>query len=360
MRSTFMGNDLIKQACVAACALKPAQRVINSVTSSSKLRKKIMSYRKKYLNKSAFTLVELLVVIAIIGILVGLLLPAVQSAREAARRMQCQNNLKQISLSCHNFHDAHRKFPSGGLQPTVTAGSQFSTLAQLLPYMEQSNVYNLIDLTVPVQHAANANARNTVVNTFLCPSESRANPVPSLGAPTNYMSNTGSMPFFVIPGPQLFSGVFYVNTTLRFADITDGTSQTAMFSERLLSDGSNGIVSPLEDVFFHPGNPATADDAHNICMTVDTSNLANQFPLFMGAPWMHHQHRYQHISPPNGRSCGFFTVGKSTMPASSRHTGGVNVALCDGSVRFTPSTVDLVSWRALGTRNGGEVNAMPE
>lgn len=162
------------------------------------------------------------------------------------------------------------------------------------------------------------------------------------------------MPFFVIPGQTLFSGIFYVNTTVRFADLTDGTSQTALFSERLMADGSNGLVSPVEDVFFHPGNPATADEAHNLCLGLDTTNLANQFPLFMGAPWMHHQHRYQHISPPNGRSCGFFTVGKATMPASSRHPGGVNVALADGSVTFIPSTVDLLTWRAIGTRNGGE------
>ncbi|MCU0721724.1 MAG: DUF1559 domain-containing protein [Pirellula sp.] len=310
--------------------------------------------------KSAFTLVELLVVIAIIGILVGLLLPAVQAAREAARRMQCQNNLKQLALASHNFHDAFKRFPAGGLAPTTTPGSQFSAISQLLPYIEQGNVHAMIDFSVPVQHASNTNARNTPIGTFVCPSEPRSNPMPSLGAPTNYMSNTGAMPFFVIPGPQLFSGVFYVNTTVRFADITDGTSQTALFSERLMSDGSNGIVSPLEDVFFHPGNPATSDEAHTMCQGIDITNLANQFPLFMGAPWLHHQHRYQHISPPNSRSCGYFVVGKATMPASSRHTGGVNVALADGSVSFVTSTIDRVAWRAIGTRNGGEISSIVE
>ncbi|XZE19088.1 DUF1559 domain-containing protein [Pirellulaceae bacterium SH449] len=320
-----------------------------------------MSYIKfavRRTRSSGFTLVELLVVIAIIGILVGLLLPAVQSAREAARRIQCQNNLKQLALAAHNFHDAYKRFPSGGLPPTATSGSQFSALAQLLPFIEQGNVYAMIDLSVPVQHDANANARNTQISTFLCPSEPRMNPMPSLGAPTNYMSNTGAMPFFVVPGPQLFSGVFYVNTTVRFADITDGTSQTALFSERLMSDGSNGIISPLEDVFFHPGNPATSDETHTLCQGVDITNLANQFPLFMGAPWLHHQHRYQHVSPPNSRSCGFFVVGKATMAATSRHVGGVNVALADGSVTFVTSNIDTSTWRAIGTRNGGEIASL--
>jgi prepilin-type processing-associated H-X9-DG protein len=151
------------------------------------------------------------------------------------------------------------------------------------------------------------------------------------------------------------NGPFYVNAFTRFADVTDGTSTTAFYSERLLADGSNAIVSPVEDVFFSPADPADANAAHATCLGVDTSNLANQFPLFMGAPWLSHQHRYQHISPPNGRSCGFFVVGKSTMPPSSRHTGGVNVLYGDGTVRFARNTIDLAAWRALGSRNGGEV-----
>lgn len=307
------------------------------------------------LRRTGFTLVELLVVIAIIGVLVSLLLPAVQAAREAGRRMQCQNHLKQIGLATHNFHDTYGKLPSGGLAPTVTPGSQFSVLTQLLPFIEQQPLYDIVNLTAPPTDALNNTARNTTVPGFLCPSDGRDNPMSSVGAATNYMANTGAMPYFVIPGRGNFSGVFYVNTQTRLADLTDGTTNTAIFSERLLADGSNGIVSKVEDVFFHPGDPATADDAHNICLTVDITNLSNQFPLFMGAPWMHHQHRYQHISPPNGRSCGFFVVGKSTMPPSSRHPGGVNVAFGDGSVRLMTNSTNLAAWRSLGTRNGGEV-----
>ena len=94
-----------------------------------------------------------------------------------------------------------------------------------------------------------------------------------------------------------------------------------------------------------------------ICGAVDINDLNNQFPLFMGAPWMNGQHRYQHISPPNGRSCGFFLVNRATMPPSSQHPNGINLLACDGSVRFVNNAIDLIAWRALGTRNGGELES---
>lgn len=303
--------------------------------------------------RRGFTLIELLVVIAIIAVLIGLLVPAVQKVREAANRMSCTNNLKQIGLAVQNYSTAYGNFPNGALPSTTGTGTRFSALAQLLPFLELDTVYKTINFSVGIEDTTNDTARNSKINLFRCPSDV-ANPMPSLGAATNYMANTGSQTTFVIPGAP-FNGVFYVNTTIRPADILDGSSNTAFFSERRLADGSNAIVSPIEDVFFSPADPADAVEAYNICQALDTSNLANQFPLFMGAPWINHQHRYQHISPPNGRSCGFFVVGKSTMPASSRHTSGVNLLLGDGSVRFSKDSVDLTVWRAAGSRNGGEV-----
>ncbi len=310
-------------------------------------------------SRSAFSLIELLVVIAIIAILVGLLLPAVQKVREAASRMKCSNNLKQIALAMHGYHDSYGQFPPGW--DFVTS---WGSLSRALPFIEQGNISKLIDYSKPITDSANAPVLPLVVNTFLCPSDV-PNPMPSLGAPTNYMGNAGSIPVFVIarglnvtdPPPN---GIFFSQSAnIKIASITDGTSNTAIFSERVLGDGNMGLVSPLEDVFngpnAAPGRPATADEAYTWCQSVDITNPANQFPIFMGAPWAHGQHNYQHIAPPNARSCGWLPSLRASMAATSRHTGGVNVAFGDGSTRFVTDNVDLTAWRAMGTRNGGEV-----
>jgi prepilin-type N-terminal cleavage/methylation domain-containing protein/prepilin-type processing-associated H-X9-DG protein len=308
--------------------------------------------------RSAFTLIELLVVIAIIAILIGLLLPAVQKVREAANRLKCGNNLKQITLALHNYHDSYGQFPTGW-----DFATSWGVLTKSLPYLEQDNVYRLIDFTKPLSDPANAPVLPIQIPLFRCPSDSD-NPMPSLGAATNYMGNNGSIPIFVIarglnatnPPPN---GVFYTESkNINFASVRDGTSTTAFFSERVLGDGNLGLVSPLEDVFngpnAAPGRPATADEAYTWCQSVDVTNPANQFPIFMGAPWAHGQHCYQHVSPPNARSCGWLPSLRATMAATSRHPGGVNVAFTDGSLRFVNNTIDLTIWRALGSRNGGE------
>ncbi|MCA9104507.1 MAG: DUF1559 domain-containing protein [Planctomycetales bacterium] len=301
--------------------------------------------------RTGFTLIELLVVIAIIGVLVALLLPAVQMAREAARRITCQNNLKQLALAAHNYHDTMGQLPFG----QGGTGNKYSALSQLLPYFEQANLQNRINFSVPYQDPVNDAARMLELSLFRCPSDG-TNPLPQTGGATNYMTNKGtSVVWGLNAGPNAnmprLNGVFYRDSEVRFGDIPDGLSNTAMFSERLMADGSNGMISPVSDVFFHPGSPTTPDEAMTLCESHDINNLANQFPLFMGAPWIDGQHAYQHISPPNHRSCGFFGIGRATMPPSSRHPSGVNVAACDGSVRFVTNSVDLGSWRAFGSRN---------
>jgi prepilin-type N-terminal cleavage/methylation domain-containing protein/prepilin-type processing-associated H-X9-DG protein len=306
--------------------------------------------------RQGFTLIELLVVIAIIGVLIALLLPAVQAAREAARRAQCVNNLKQIGIGLHNYHDSRGALPGAYL---VYPTTEFSALSQILGYMEQGNLYNSLNFSLPYSDPTNSTILTTTVSNFLCPSDF-PNPIPARGAATNYMADMGSWivwqaptgPNVGLPGPN---GTFFGNSSTRFADITDGLSNTGMFSERVLADGSNAIVSPQSDVFFSAGSPTTIPDAVQQCQAIDVNNLSNQFPLFMGAPWTNGQHIFLHVTPPNSRSCGFFVFLRAIMPPSSRHPGGVNLLLGDGSVRFIKDTVNVNAWRALGTISGGEV-----
>jgi len=308
---------------------------------------------------SGFTLIELLVVIAIIAVLIALLLPAVQSAREAARRAQCVNNLKQIGLALHNYHEVMSVLPGADMVYNSLFPTEHSALSMILPYLEQTPVYNSINSDFSYQDPTNYTAMMTVIQGFICPSDF-PDPIPSLGGQTNYMANMGSnIVWQASTGPNVGmpppNGVFYGDSSTQFAAIVDGLSNTTFFSERVLADGNNSIVSPIADVFFSPGFPLTPDDAMQQCLAVDIWNLNNQFPLFMGAPWLCGQHIFLHVTPPNTRSCGFFLALRAVMPPSSRHPGGVNVLLGDGSVRFVKDSINLPAWRALGTRAGGEV-----
>lgn len=306
-----------------------------------------------------FTLVELLVVIAVIGILVALLLPAVQAARETARRTQCSNHLKQLTLAVHTYHDTYQSFPFGNLSGSI------STHARLLPYLEQRPLFDSINFNVGYNHPNNSAALMTSVPTFVCPTDVDSLPA-SLGARNNYSGNAGTSILFGTPSltpgnpnygmpPQ--NGVFLRDRALRFADILDGTSNTTMFSERLKGDGSNGVSSPRTDTY-QPGTyPSTADQALADCRAVNTADLSKQGYSNVGAPWIQAYHSstlYWHVAPPNTCSC-MFPPGRIMTTASSYHPNGVLVSLCDGSVRFVADTVDLSIWRHVGTRDGAEV-----
>jgi prepilin-type N-terminal cleavage/methylation domain-containing protein len=299
-----------------------------------------------YLRHRGFTLIELLVVIAIIAILIALLLPAVQQAREAARRTQCRNNLHQLGIALHNYHDAHKCFPFG----QGGTGNRYSAISQLLPYFDQSPVYNRIDFRLPLNDPLNEEPRRVEMAVLRCPSDFD-NPQSQAGGAINYYGNKGSD---ILWGSRRQNGMFFVGSTVRFRDVTDGASNTCAFTERLITDGNNGVSTPESDVYLSRDDPADQDDAIRLCYQVDVNNLANQFPNRMGAPWMDGKHCYLHVDVPNRRSCGFYPT-KATMPPSSHHAGGVFSQLADGSVRFISDSIDLHTWRGLGTRAGKEV-----
>jgi prepilin-type N-terminal cleavage/methylation domain-containing protein len=312
------------------------------------------------LKRQAFTLVELLVVIAIIGILVGLLLPAVQAAREAARRMQCSNNLKQITLGMLNYESAYRRLPSA----RTPSGTGLSAHAQLLSYLEQGNVNSLIDYNVGWNHVNNDLPRRLHVSFFHCPSDP-VNTVPAGWSGTNYRSNQGSGllnglaptlssdPNFGYPNPN---GPMIPTLYLRLGEMSDGLSNTAAFSEHGKGDFSNAVSSRM-DTYWPQTNPATVDEAVRDCNAIDIANLSFQRVSDVGAPWLQPYHSttiYFHVAPPQSRSC-MFPPGRISTTAKSYHTGGVQVSRCDGSVSFIAQNLDLTVWRAFGSRNGGEI-----
>jgi prepilin-type N-terminal cleavage/methylation domain-containing protein/prepilin-type processing-associated H-X9-DG protein len=317
----------------------------------------MFAYRSQLRPQRGFTLVELLVVIAIIGVLVALLLPAVQAAREAARRMQCGNNLKQIVLASHNYHDTHLALPAGRNNRSI------STHAFILPYLEQTNLSSTVDFGVSWNHANNAVPRGTKLTVFECPSDPQSN-TPAGWAGTSYRANQGSGILWGLPpantanvnyGMPEPNGVFYLNSWRRMADITDGTSNTAAFSEHCRGDFNQGMATKNDT--FRPGtHPADADEAMTDCAAIDITNLSYQGVSDVGAPWIQGYHSttiYFHASPPNTRSC-MFQPGRISTTAKSEHPNGVMVALCDGSVRFVSNSIHLAAWRAMGSRNGGE------
>jgi prepilin-type N-terminal cleavage/methylation domain-containing protein/prepilin-type processing-associated H-X9-DG protein len=319
--------------------------------------------------RAAFTLIELLVVIAIIAVLIALLLPAVQSAREAARRAQYTNNLKQLGLAMHNYHDSMNCFPMSmgfdapgfGYPEPVS----YSGLSMLLPYLEQSVVFNSINYSIHRADPGNNTAIATAVSSFLCPSDPQQGTLPPGQAGENYHPNSGNTIDYVwgVSDPwnfntslPPFNGVFYPVSSTRVAEIIDGTSNTAAFSEMGLGDMSNAIATEKTDQFWTQTWPSTPDQSIAQCQSFPALNLSYQGLSTDGVPWLEGSTSamYNHVNVPNKRSC-IFPPGRIMNTANSYHPGGVNLGLCDGSVRFVKESVSLPTWRAIGSRNGGEV-----
>jgi prepilin-type processing-associated H-X9-DG protein/prepilin-type N-terminal cleavage/methylation domain-containing protein len=319
-----------------------------------------------------FTLVELLVVIAIIGVLVALLLPAVQAAREAARRTQCVNNLKQIGIAMHNHHDTHRVFPPGSEwkvhpdYPTIAAMLfRWSSHARITPFIEQYAIYQGLDMDMPLYghdgttnvtgfgvHPDNQQAVAQMVATFLCPSDRGRQLDPAFGS-INYMACYGSGAANGATSDA--DGVLFTNSRMRFADILDGTSNTAMFSESLIGPGGDfqnpPFDNPLELVLWvsggGPTRPSEAGCASPaFAFATRGERWVDGAALYSG---------YNHWYGPNADQPDCMGRSGIWKAARSRHPGGVNVLFCDGSVRFVGETIELATWRALGSRNGGEV-----
>lgn len=345
--------------------------------------------------KSGFTLIELLVVIAIIGVLMSLLLPAVQAAREAARRIRCVNNLKQIGVALHHYHDALGVFPFGmGARLKYNVFMHHLTHTQLLPYLEQASLYDSINFNFPTASGQNnfgppwaraafyvhATAFSTKVTTFLCPSDPADFPpvyydaiVPEIVYPgNNYLGNSGVNPRGWW-NPQVADGLFFPEQCMRMSDIADGASNTAAFSEHLQGDRDQSRYTPHADYLYMQQFSSALIEQRNqseimrfarACQDLKEAESTSTPLSNILDTWFQGnigQGVYNHLLPPNHNSCESLELGISVLQAvvastaSSNHPGGVNVLMADGSVRFAKDGISPTTWRALGTRAGGEV-----
>jgi prepilin-type N-terminal cleavage/methylation domain-containing protein/prepilin-type processing-associated H-X9-DG protein len=316
--------------------------------------------------RRGFTLIELLVVIAIIAVLIGLLLPAVQKVREAAARMKCSNNLKQIALASHHYHDSRGRFPTGARLPVDVGGiptGGTNMWVELLPYFEQDNLYKKWDANDNRNNVASArNATQAqVIKILLCPSDRLAEPVWELTAET-VASPPWSRGFYGLSsyggsagkhavhsgGPPSFprisrDGVFYLDSNIRLTDVTDGTSNTFLFGERLHYDPEFDRLRPLV------WPDATAVGGWGRWGYVANAGVMFQVTLHTAAPINYRVRPGGDFATLENRGCAF----------GSSHPGGANFAFADGSVRFLSDSTPVPTLQALSTRAGGEVVPLP-
>lgn len=315
-------------------------------------------------SRYAFTLVELLVVIAIIGILIALLLPAVQQAREAARRIQCQNNLKQLGLAMHNYHDTHKRFPL-----ISSSSTGFSAQAQILPFIEQGNLHDLIDFSEPLMlgsgpsvtlNPVHSGIQDRPLEMFLCPSDS-GDPLYYDGtdtwAGTNYMVNVGSGTGLNYCEGCDPNGLFWRGSNTAFRDITDGTSHTILMAETLFGGRDQVSTTVLTDPQRQIKRVSGGAPGSKTAEEIDATSASGYSGVRAGS-WIRTTGYHITINgfyPPNSHKPDATHHGYIVSSSRSNHPGGTQAVLADGSVSFVTETVDLSTWRALFSRGGGEV-----
>jgi prepilin-type N-terminal cleavage/methylation domain-containing protein/prepilin-type processing-associated H-X9-DG protein len=317
--------------------------------------------------RPAFTLIELLVVIAIIAVLIGLLLPAVQKVREAANRAKCQNNLHQIGIACHNYTTSNGQLPPGAARSPAFV----TALVYLLPYFEQANKYAQWDLKQSALAAANTPARTQDLPILLCPSDPAnafftdvVNGQTEQQGRTNYHANFGLTANWLAPDLATQGAFRAVNSPypgFRLETFSDGVSNTALYAEvrrgmRQTTQNAYWTVATRADYPAWDADPDADNRPTAGCSTLSSPTDATGLQYWRGSVvWTM---MYTHTLPPNyqGMDC-IRAVGfnKGHLASRSYHTGGVNVLMGDGSVRWVQESIQIDTWRAMGTKTGGDI-----